>query len=252
VKVASPGALEGRRPHAGIIGKADGVGKGKRGPLFRRDYLGPARQLRYTTARCRQAKIEICRILIRAYKVPWAARPSRGVRRGRAARRKEGVMDRPKVYALLGLLAAALLAGGATLTAGDKKDAGSKKRVEIPTKAFDQCAKACGACAGECERCLHHCVKMLAAGKKDHERTLRSCADCAEICVAAARIMARRGPFSLLICEPCAQACARCAANCEQHASDPVMAACARACRDCEKACRDMLKYRSTGKPTTR
>jgi len=70
------------------------------------------------------------------------------------------------------------------------------------------------------------------------------------VCVAAGRILARRGPFSLLICDACAEACARCGANCEQHASDPVMAACARACRDCEKACRDMLKYRSSGKST--
>ena len=53
------------------------------------------------------------------------------------------------------------------------------------------------------------------------------------------RILSRRGPFSFLICDACAQACARCGANCEEHAShDPVMAACAKACRDCEKACK--------------
>src|SRR5436309_11477708 len=105
-------------------------------------------------------------------------------------------MKGQKVYVVLGLLAAALLAGGATLTAGGKAEAGGKKKVEIPAKAFDHCAKACGMCAGECERCSHHCLKMILAGKKDHEKTLRSCDDCAELCVAAGRIMARRGPFS--------------------------------------------------------
>jgi hypothetical protein len=154
-------------------------------------------------------------------------------------------MERRKVlYTVLGLVAAALLAGGGQLTAG------GKKTVQIPSKHFDECARACGICAGECEHCMTHCVRQVVAGKKDHTETLRTCADCAEVCAATGRIAARRGPFVLLMSEPCARACARCAKSCEKFSDDPVMARCAKACRDCEKACREMARHGGSGAKT--
>jgi hypothetical protein len=82
---------------------------------------------------------------------------------------------------------------------------------------------------------------MLGDGKKDHLTTLQSCQDCADICAAAAQIVARQGIYAKLICSACADACAKCAAECERFASDKLMTDCAKQCRSCEKACREML-----------
>jgi hypothetical protein len=73
--------------------------------------------------------------------------------------------------------------------------------------------------------------------------TLRTCQDCATTCSAAASIVARKGPFSKLICTACADACQRCGKTCEQYLDDPQMKKCAAECRECEKACRDMVKH---------
>jgi hypothetical protein len=49
--------------------------------------------------------------------------------------------------------------------------------------------------------------------------------------------------MSELICQACADACAKCAKECRTHGSDDkAMAACAAECDKCEKACREMLK----------
>jgi hypothetical protein len=146
-------------------------------------------------------------------------------------------MRRLRLDLVLGLAAVALLATGGVATGGDKKAHMGHDKV------FAECAKACGVCAGECESCMAHCVKLVADGKKDHLKTLRTCADCADVCVSAGRIVARHGPFAHLICEPCAKACEQCAKSCEKFSDDKHMTRCAKACRDCERACRAMLKH---------
>lgn len=113
-------------------------------------------------------------------------------------------------------------------------------------KAHDEmaeCAEECSECARECSSCATHCAKMLADGKKKHGKTLATCLDCADICNVAALIVARSGPFNKLICQACADACARCGKACEAFPDDKHMQRCARACRDCEKECREMLKH---------
>ena len=84
---------------------------------------------------------------------------------------------------------------------------------------------------------------LLAKGKKDHLRTLRTCQDCATHCGAAACITVRKGPFSDLICTACADACNRCGKACEKFKDDEHMKKCAEECFKCEKACREMLKH---------
>jgi hypothetical protein len=161
-------------------------------------------------------------------------------------------MTRRKVhYVVLGLLGATLLAGSSPLSAGDKKGTGGTKLIKISSKHYEECAKACGICAGECEHCMTHCLKQVATGKKDHIETLRLCADCAEVCASTGRIAARRGPFILIVSEPCARACARCAVACEKFSDDMVMARCAKACRDCERACREMAKHGGSATKTS-
>jgi len=121
---------------------------------------------------------------------------------------------------LTGLISVGFLVlGGNFLTADDKK-------VDDKHAAhFEQCAKACTDCLRECESCAHHCAHLVAAGKKDHLRTLGTCADCADVCTAAAKVVARHGPLTSTICESCAKACAACAVECE---SLPIWSGCSR------------------------
>jgi hypothetical protein len=105
------------------------------------------------------------------------------------------------------------------------------------------CAKACSDCQRECDTCAAHCAHKIAEGKKEHLTTLKTCQDCADFCVAASQIVARGGPFAMLICAPCAEACAACGKECEKFPDDEHMKRCAAECRKCEKACREMLKH---------
>ncbi len=108
---------------------------------------------------------------------------------------------------------------------------------------FLDCATACSDCARVCDTCEAHCANLLAEGRKEHLSTLRTCQDCAAICSAAARVVAKNGPFTDLICTACADACKRCGDACRKHAEhDTIMKKCAEECDHCEKACRDMLK----------
>jgi hypothetical protein len=108
---------------------------------------------------------------------------------------------------------------------------------------LDACAKACDDCQRACDSCATHCVRLIAAGKSDHVKSLQTCQDCADTCAAAARIVSRQGPFVDVICKACAEACARCAKACEQFPQDERMSQCAEECKKCEKACRDMLQH---------
>jgi hypothetical protein len=108
-------------------------------------------------------------------------------------------------------------------------------------------AKACTECLRECESCAHHCALLVAEGKKDHLKTLDSCSDCADVCVAAAQIVSRHGPMAVLVCEACAKACDTCGTECEKFPADEHMKRCAKACRDCAKACREMIQMVGKG-----
>jgi hypothetical protein len=117
---------------------------------------------------------------------------------------------------------------------------------------MQQCARACTHCLRECESCASHCAYMVADGRKDHLHQLGTCADCAEFCAAAAKIVARHGPMAATICTSCARACDLCSTACEKFPDDQHMASCARTCRDCAKACREMVKHTGHGEPASR
>jgi len=117
--------------------------------------------------------------------------------------------------------------------------------------AFEHCAKACEECQRACSSCATHCAHLLAQGKKEHHTTLQTCLDCADHCSTAARITARQGVFSDLICNACAEACSRCGKECAKQ-EDEHMKKCAEECRKCEKACREMLKHLEKGSPISK
>ncbi len=141
----------------------------------------------------------------------------------------------------LALLGATVLSLTAVSPAGDKEKRGQDKGAQHHHEMFLKCAEACSRCQKECDVCAHYCIKLVAEGKKDHVRTLRTCQDCANVCATAAQIVARQGPFAGLICRACAEACARCGKACEQFSDDPHMRRCAEECRRCEHACREMV-----------
>jgi hypothetical protein len=114
-------------------------------------------------------------------------------------------------------------------------------------QSYEQCAKACNDCEQICAACSTHCAELVAQGRKEHLRTLRTCQDCATTCAAAAKIVAAKGPFADLICTACADACKRCGDECDKFKDDPMMKRCADECRRCEKACRDMLAHVGKG-----
>ena len=116
------------------------------------------------------------------------------------------------------------------------------------SSGLEACAKACSDCQRECASCSAHCASMLSQGKSQHLQTLQTCADCAEICAVTASIVARDGPFTQIMLQACADACARCAEACEKFPDDAHMKRCAEECRRCEQACKDAMKQgRSPG-----
>ena len=166
-------------------------------------------------------------------------------------------------FGVAGLSAAATLARGAAALAqpGGRqgRGGGQEEGHEVGRGVaghggqdmFADCAAACDACQRECDGCANHCTDLLARGHGEHgghAETLRTCQDCADICSAAARIVARRGVFSADICRACADACAKCAEHCERHGQqDEVMKRCAEECRRCEEACRQMAGHAGHG-----
>ena len=147
---------------------------------------------------------------------------------------------------LLGMLAVALAMAGATLAADRVKEKGTKEKGTKghDSMHIDKCARACTDCMLECESCAHHCAHLVAAGKKEHQRTLGTCTDCAVFCALAAKIVAHHGPMAVPACEACAKACDTCGDACEKVGEDDAHMNCsAKACRDCAKACREMVKH---------
>ena len=125
----------------------------------------------------------------------------------------------------------------------------AQQRIQVPIPgdvdprmpAFSSCAKECDDCARSCEMSVAHCGQLIVDGRKEQFVTQRMCQDCAAICSAASRIIAKDGPFTDLICSTCIEACGRCAVACEKS-GDAILKKCADDCRKCEKACRDMPK----------
>jgi Domain of Unknown Function (DUF326) len=114
--------------------------------------------------------------------------------------------------------------------------------VEAATLA--RCIDECFACAETCTMCADSClseedVQMLT-------KCIRLDLDCADICSATGRVVARQTEYDVsvtrAIVEACVQACKSCGDECERHAEHHQHCGiCAESCRRCERACRDLL-----------
>lgn len=111
-------------------------------------------------------------------------------------------------------------------------DAGEKALKAIYAAA--ECSFVCTACA---DACLSESADMSACIRRD--------LDCAEICAAVARMLARPGRQDRRTLEhmldACARACRACAEECSSHAGHmDHCAICAETCRACADACDEM------------
>jgi len=116
-------------------------------------------------------------------------------------------------------------------------------RGEVNT-ALARCVEACFDCAQVCASCADACLgeEMVA----ELVQCIRLNMDCADVCLTSGLIATRRSGGDVPVIEAqlraCELACARCAAECEQHADKHEHCRiCAEACRECERACRDAL-----------
>lgn len=97
-------------------------------------------------------------------------------------------------------------------------------------------------CAVHCEACADACLEE---GDATLKRCIRADLDCADICVATAKVVGRAGASGapwLAQLDVCARACAHAAAECAKHQErHEHCRRCVEACRRGEQACRDLL-----------
>lgn len=117
-----------------------------------------------------------------------------------------------------------------------KPSSDHKLAVECITATYS-CAEACNACADAClgEKEVHHQIACIRLDQ-----------DCADICLATARVISRLTATNKELVgaqlRACAAACGLCAEECERHAEMMEHCRiCAEACRRCEKACHALL-----------
>ena len=139
---------------------------------------------------------------------------------------------------VVGALALLVSLGALAANADDKE---KPKKSGEHAAHFDHCAKVCAECMVVCESNFQHCARLVADGRKEHERSMRLSIDCAELCATAGKLSGRKSLLSVPACEACAIGCEMCAAECEKH-GDEHMKHCARACRECAKVCREMVR----------
>ncbi|MDU9032224.1 four-helix bundle copper-binding protein [Pseudomonas corrugata] len=105
------------------------------------------------------------------------------------------------------------------------------------TKTYEDCVSECLRCALACETCASSCLQ------EQNVQMMANCIkldrDCADMCVLAARLMARNSDLATGICRLCAQACRACANECGKHEAEHCQK-CAQACRTCAEACEAM------------
>ncbi len=122
-----------------------------------------------------------------------------------------------------------------------------------PTQRFDAvsaCLAACLECEQVCTLCADACL-----GEQD-VAGLRQCIrldlDCAEICGAVGRMVARQATpepqLWRLALEACAETCRACGAECAKHATRMAHCqVCREVCERCEQACRTLLTAYPSG-----
>jgi hypothetical protein len=141
---------------------------------------------------------------------------------------------------------------GATGAALVARSAGAQNAAQDDHSEHDRmwktCANTCGDCAKACNSAFHHCLSQAATAKGNHARMAQTVADCAAFCALSVEMLSRKSTFALLSCGACADACKRCAQECESFDADLEMRACQQECQRCEESCRKMIQSAGQGR----
>jgi hypothetical protein len=108
-------------------------------------------------------------------------------------------------------------------------------RVRSGNAEMQSCIANCMRCHGFCLKSASHCLAL----ERDLEpvTTLLVCADVCRVC---ADTMIRGSPLHAIVCDACAQICAKCVEACAQVDHDPLLKECAAACLTCADSCAAM------------
>ena len=102
-----------------------------------------------------------------------------------------------------------------------------------------ECIQECSGCHQVCLQTIQHCLAM--GGKHAEQAHIRLLADCAQICAVSADFMVRGSTLHGRTCGVCAEACRRCAEDCDRvGGGEQQMKLCADTCRRCAASCRAM------------
>lgn len=110
-------------------------------------------------------------------------------------------------------------------------------QLSATIEALLDCAQACWACADAC---------LAEDAVDDLRRCIRLNRDCAEVCVAAARILSQQTEADVEILQAavraCEVACRSCGQECQRHAEmHEHCRVCAEVCAHCADACAQLL-----------
>ena len=107
--------------------------------------------------------------------------------------------------------------------------------------AMRQCIEQCLHCHATCLETIAHCLKM--GGKHAEAGHIATMQDCALMCITSVELMTRESQFHHDVCMLCAEACRKCADDCERvDANDAMMQECAAECHSCADACDRMAR----------
>lgn len=139
------------------------------------------------------------------------------------------------------------LATGAAgfLVAADRTDAavpGSREDDPHHAAMLKSCGSVCGECNDACNKGFHHCIGQSARGKMPYAKMAQTLIDCTAFCALSAELISRGSAMMVISCQACADACRRCAQECETFDTDLDMKICLDACKRCEESCRHMVK----------
>ena len=116
-----------------------------------------------------------------------------------------------------------------------------------PSQSLEECLRACFDCEAACTACADACLHE----KPDMLGMMARCVDldldCADICGATGRLIARAGGADPAVTraqlQACIAACQACGTECEKHAGHHEHCKhCAEACRACVQACQQAMQ----------
>jgi hypothetical protein len=113
-----------------------------------------------------------------------------------------------------------------------------QKTITGMTSEIQDCIESCLQCHKTCEQLIPYCLEK--GGMHSEPSHIQAVTICADICRTAAHFMMWNSDLHERVCEICAEACLKCATDCERMGDDEMMSLCAEICRQCAESCQKM------------